>query len=213
MSWPLVLPPTLEPRHAELRARIDAGLARVVRFASTFGWGEHVAESFFDSAEVFDRKDAFDARLLALAGFPGTTVLPPTAVGALEARVLVLVAPDRYDEIYPEGRVDETPWEKLVAHEIGHRLHIRLLRGDEEAMGPVWFYEGFAIVVADQFASDADRPSPEEVRAIVTASERGSYRRYRGVMRWLLDRVSLPELVSRAGAPKFVDEVVGLTEP
>jgi hypothetical protein len=31
-------------------------------------------------------------------------------------------------------------FEKLLTHEMAHRLHIRILDGSEEAMGPVWFY-------------------------------------------------------------------------
>ena len=44
---------------------------------------------------------------------------------------------DRYT-----GVTEVYGYEKLIAHELAHAYHIQLLDGDEESMGPVWFYEG-----------------------------------------------------------------------
>ena len=151
---------------------------------------------------VFDRKPEFDRALLTLAGMDPATELPATYSAALERRVLVAVAPELYAAAYPEG-VEAASYEKLLAHEIAHRLHVRILGGDEQAMGPIWFYEGFAIFAADQLRQVPGELSEEELWRVVGDPERGSYVRYGQVFRRFAARVPLPVLVERAGQPGF----------
>ncbi len=70
-----------------------------------------------------------------------------------------------YAEIYPEG-IEDKSFEKLLTHEMAHRLHIRILDGNEEAMGPIWFFEGFAIYIADQLIKPEINLSKKEMYEI-----------------------------------------------
>ncbi|MCA9791393.1 MAG: hypothetical protein KC910_06345, partial [Candidatus Eremiobacteraeota bacterium] len=86
-----------------------------------------------------------------------------------------------------------------------HRLHVRILGGDEQAMGPVWFFEGFAVYASDQFVGA--ELAPPELPKVVASSQRGSYRSYRALMNYLVSRTDLPELVQWAKEPDFADQL------
>ncbi len=79
-------------------------------------------------------------------------------------------------------------------------------------MGPRWFFEGFAIVVAGQrlpFSGNFESAS-EAVDAATAASGRGSYATYGAVVRYLMTKVPLNELVQRAREPGFERWAQGL---
>jgi hypothetical protein len=91
-------------------------------------------------------------------------------------------------------------------HELAHRLHVRLVDGHEDRMGPMWFWEGFATYVADQFPGN--KPLTEaQMQQVVEAKERGSYRKYNAVFNHYLKQknVSLADFVKHAGEPDFND--------
>jgi hypothetical protein len=67
-----------------------------------------------------------------------------------------------------------------MIHEMAHRLHARIV-GDEQKMGPIWFWEGFAVYAADQYLSNTPDLTETELWSIIDAKERGSYRNYRAV--------------------------------
>jgi hypothetical protein len=194
---PLALAASLEPLRGDFERTLRDAQRRLRSFAESHGWAHLVRESFADRAEIFDSKAHFDDAVVDLCGLDPGTTLPPTACAALERRVLVSVSPQLYEQIYPQGKEDRA-FEKLLAHEMAHRLHIRILGGDEDAMGPVWFFEGFAIHAAGQFEDTAPDLTRKEIREIVQATARGSYKRYAGVIRHVLRYVDLSELVARA---------------
>jgi hypothetical protein len=109
-----------------------------------------------------------------------------------------------YRQNYPEG-IEEKSFEKLITHEMAHRLHIRILNGDEHAMGPIWFFEGFAIYAAGQFEKSQAKLNSTEIWEIIKEQERGSYKNYSFVFRYFLTRVSINDLVERAGKKDFLD--------
>jgi hypothetical protein len=199
---PLVLPPPLEAERPALDDALAAAQRRMRDFAPGNGWGQHVREPFAVRAEIFDTQDGFIAGLLANTGIAGPVELPREVSAALENGVLQAVSPQVYHDIYPEGR-EQRAFEKLLAHEMAHRLHVRILGGDEEAMGPVWFFEGFALAAADQFPDAL--AAPDEAWSIIGQTQRGSYRNYAAVMRLFLERASLADMVARAGKPGFTD--------
>jgi hypothetical protein len=201
---PLELPPALESRRAEFEAILEAAGRRLERFAAGFGWGEHLQKPFADSAAIFDSRAAFQAEMARVFGLSPTEAeaLPKTFSGFLHDRRLATVSPGLYQENYPDG--DEPgAFEKLLTHEYAHHLHIRILGGDEEAMGPIWFFEGFALVAAGQFEGRDLTLSPEDMRRILAESERGSYREYAALTRHLLKSATLPEMVQRAREGDF----------
>jgi hypothetical protein len=201
---PLQLDAALEPQQNQLRGLLLSAQKRLRDFALARGWGEHVRTPFAESAHIHATKAAFDLDLLTLCGLDPTMELPSTYCAALEQGVLLSVSPELYRALYPEG--DETDaYEKLLTHEMAHHLHIRILGGDEEAMGPVWFYEGFALHAADQLRQSAPRLDESEIWAVVRAEERADYRQYVSVFDHFLGKAALPQLVDRAGKPDFIE--------
>ncbi|MBI4725742.1 hypothetical protein HY768_00705 [candidate division TA06 bacterium] len=161
-------------------------------------------EPFFDSVRIFDDKAQCDAFLLATMGLDPGTKLPAEFCAALEQQALMAVSPAIYHTVYPDGREDNS-YGKLLAHEIAHRLHIRILNGDEEAMGPVWFYEGFAICAADQMNDPNFTLTDDELWRIVENPNRGSYKKYGAVIRRFLKKRTIEEMVEKAGKSGFIE--------
>lgn len=200
---PLELSPSLEAQRHFLQEAILNAQRRLRAFAHKYHWQHHTDEPFAKSFQVFADKPSFDRTLLAVCGLDPTIELPATYCGALEQGILMTVAPELYRQLYPEGD-EETAFEKLLTHEMAHRLHIRILAGDEEAMGAVWFYEGFALFAAGQFEKNAPHLTVPEIFEIVNNPERGSYKRYAAVFQYFVNKAPLEELVKRASTPDFI---------
>ncbi len=71
-------------------------------------------------------------------------------------------------------------------------------------MGPIWFFEGFAIYAANQFRNSKIKLSENEIWEIIENAERGSYEKYAFVLRHFKNKTSLNELVKRAGEDNFI---------
>ncbi|HAE40136.1 MAG TPA: hypothetical protein DCG57_16115 [Candidatus Riflebacteria bacterium] len=212
VDTPLLLPPELERRQNEFCEYLQSSRKRLDEFASRHELGYLLDKTFVDSWEVFSEKSAFDRRLCALLEMPEETILPVTFSAALERRVLMSVTPEIYLKNYPQGHEPDA-YPKLLCHEMAHRLHIRILDGNEEAMGPTWFYEGFALFAASQF-SDAYQPfSREELQKLFSEQERGDYRRYAAAFRQLASMVdSLADLLAWPEKPDFMQRIESLIE-
>lgn len=202
---PLILPVSLEGQRQELEQSIMAAQKIMVDFARKHGWEEFVSNSFADQAEIFATQDDFLDRLKEMFGMEVDQQLPKTAVAGLENRILMAVSPAEYFRIFPQGD-ENMAFEKLLAHEIVHRLHVRILHGNEEAMGPIWFFEAFAIYGADQLANE--KLSLDKIKETIAGIERGSYLKYSAVIRFLLKHYKLQDLVARAGNPDFSKELI-----
>ena len=199
---PLKLPVSLEIYRTTLRNDLINAQRRIREFSSRYNWIQYTNESFAERAEIFESQNDFIDALFELTGMDRSmkSTLPNTVSAALENRVFMSISPRVYSDIFPQGR-EEKAFEKLIAHEMAHRLHIRILNGNEEAMGPIWFYEGFAIVAAGQFET-AELPV-DQVWEMTKHTQRGSYRNYAAMMHYFLEKMSLPELVIHAGTDKF----------
>lgn len=204
---PLVLPESMDKRRSEFQACLEGALKNIKNFAEKNGWQDLTTESFFDSAMIFDSKTAFNNTLLKLAEADTSIELPETYCAALEKRTLVAVSPEFYAQVYPEG-IEEDSYEKLLTHEIAHRLHIRILNGREEAMGPVWFYEGFALFAADQFKKSKVILDKNEMFELMKNPERGSYEKYNYIFRYFAKRIALSELIAKAKDDDFNDWLI-----
>ncbi len=200
----LYLPISLENRRIEFENYLVKAQKIIKGFAAEHGWEKYIHEPFMKKAMIFDDKKKFDSQLASLAEIEPETELPDTYCAALEKEVLIAVSPEYYAKVYPDG-VEEDSYEKLLAHEIAHRLHIRILDGDEDAMGPVWFFEGFAVFAAYQFRINDLNLSEKEIIDIIDSPERGSYKKYAYVFRHILNRASLNELLYKAGKADFTD--------
>lgn len=205
---PVRLSPGLEPQRKELEAAILAAQRRVVKFSKAHGWEKLVKESFFDQAEFFDSRDEFIAELAKAYGVKAEEFRKGGVVlsSVLENRRLMAVSPKMYYDTFPDGR-EKNSYEKLLAHEIFHRLHIRIMGGDEDAMGPVWFFEGFAIYAADQFSDSPAKMTDAEILRVLDAPGRGSYKKYGTVMRRLTSKVKIESMVGHASDADFVNSL------
>lgn len=201
---PYIIPNSLESKRDFFEASIIKAQKNLKIFAKQHNWENLVKESFADLVEVYDKKIQFDQRIIYLSDADLDTQLPITYSAALEKRVLISVSPDLYKENYPDG-IEKDSFEKLLIHEMAHRLHIRILKGNEEKMGPIWFFEGFAIYVANQFENKDLTITKEEVWSILENKERGSYKKYAAVMKYFLKKLSLEKMVKMAGEKNFID--------
>lgn len=205
----LIIPGSLESRRSEFRGNIDVAKNNIRKFSKKYGWENLTEEEFMDSVMIFDGKNNFNLTLLKLAGADTSMKLPDTFCAALEKKTLVSVTPEFYSKVYPEG-IEEQSFEKLLTHEIAHRLHVRILNGDEEAMGPIWFYEGFAMYVANQFSESDIILSKEEVIKIMKEPDRGSYVKYNYIFRYFVEKVPLKELILKAKNENFNEELISI---
>jgi hypothetical protein len=172
-------------------------------FAHQHNWEKHVKEPFASRLHIYADKASFDHDLQKICRLEPTLELPKTYCAALEQGVLMSVSPELYQTLYPEG-VEEFAFEKLLSHEMAHRLHIRILGGNEQGMGSVWFYEGFALIAASQFEKTAPHLNADEIWDIVSAQERGDYRRYAAAFRYFLGKTSIQQLIEMADKEEFV---------
>jgi hypothetical protein len=201
-DYPLVLTADLEGQRAELRSALRDAQRRLVRFAATHGWLAHVEMPFATEARIFGTKAGFDRDVIALTGAPPATILPKSYSAALEGDVLVSVSPALYAANTPQG-AQTGEFEKLLTHEFAHRLHIRLLDGHEDDMGPMWFFEGFACYAAGQFSDDLTEPDKALLGKVLGATSRGGYAEYAKVFRFFARKVALPDLIAEPRKPTF----------
>lgn len=201
---PLKLPSELEMQRAFYESQIESAQRRIVAFAIEHDWKDHVTEPFAMETEIFAHQSHFVEALKKLPGFPPEVSLPATVVAALENHKLMAVSCDEYKRICP---LDDAPgaFEKLLAHEIAHRLHVRILSGNEEAMGPMWFFEGFATFAASQYGNLM--LTGEEILQVIRESGRGSYIKYNAALRFFLKWFSLKDMVNNAGQDNFVADL------
>ena len=207
LNFPLILPQSLESSRSELESAILDGIQMAGDFADKYAWGEHMIEPYIIRAEITDSKDRLLQIVHSLCAFPAETRLPNTLSGGLEQKVLFALSPELYRTTYPQGDEPQA-FEKLVCHEIVHRLHTRILNGNEEAMGPIWFFEGFAVVGSNQFPDQETDLPLWKLKEIVLAQERGSYELYGKTLRFLLKHTDLPNLVEKARDENFNEWII-----
>ena len=201
---PIQLSESLEAQRDPLRDTFLAAQRRLRDFAYEHDWAIHVKEPFARLLHVYADKASFDHDLLKICEFDTALELPKTYCAALEQGMLLSVSPELYQTLYPQGR-ETGAFEKLLTHEMAHRLHIRILGGNEEAMGPVWFYEGFALVAAGQFEKTAPHLTAAGIWEIVSTQERGDYRQYAAAFRYFLEKTPIQQLIEMAGRDEFAD--------
>ena len=204
---PIILPVSLEDRRPEFTGFVNAALMNIRQFSEEYGWTELTKEQFMDTVMVFEDKHQFNFTLLTLAEADTSMDLPDTYCAALEKRILLTVTPEFYSTVYPEG-IEEQSFEKLLTHEIAHRLHIRILNGDENAMGPIWFYEGFATFAANQFSASGLILSNDDMIQIMNDPDRGSYMKYNYIFRYFVSKIPLKELINMAKDESFNERLI-----
>jgi len=199
----LRLPAALEPRRPEFIQEVAGAHALIKAFAAMHGWSAHMQVFFNGGVEVFDTQGDLWERIKALCGLPTEAPLPTRGLaGALERGILLAITPEEYARVAPDYGTVPGAYRRLLAHEIAHRLHIAILRGDEDAMGPAWFYEGLAVVASGDLS---EPPSSGLTWDALMAPGPGAYRRHAALLRLLMGHVPLQELVDRARTADFED--------
>jgi len=200
---PLILSKSLEPQRNELEQVLISAQRRIRDFAKQYGWKNLTRDSFADCAEIYDNKDEFDLALIRLTGSDPLIKIPITYSAVLQNRIILSVSPELYAQNYPES-IEDKYFEKLIAHEIAHRLHIRILDGNEDAMGPIWFFEGFAIYASGQFENYSFELDSKEIWKIVRNTKRRNYKKYSSVFRYFLKKASIHDLIEKAKTEDFL---------
>jgi hypothetical protein len=201
---PLKLTAALEPRRKEFHDDLIEAQKNLKIFATNNNWQKLLDPSFMKEARIFDEKSDYDNMVYESSPEIKGTPIPKTFTAALEKHIFFAMKPEYVSDVYPEG-VETGYYTKLMTHELAHRLHARIV-GDEKKMGPMWFWEGFAVYAADQFVANTPELSKDQIWEIVNAKERGSYRKYKAVfVHFLPKATSLADFVKRAGDPHFVD--------
>lgn len=99
--------------------------------------------------KIYDEHDRFSYKLAEMFDLSPAEILP-SFVGTIVDKVLYLMVPEYYFNLNPTLN-KSTAYQQLIAHEIAHQYHVFLLNENEEKMGPIWFFEGFATTVANQY--------------------------------------------------------------
>lgn len=204
LAQELILPPSLEGRRGELLDVIRKAQERVGRFCESHDWSFLLRQPILGKVEIYESKAAFDDQLRRLYPEAAKGPIPRSFAAGFEGDTFFAVAPEIYAKNVPQF-VEPDFYEKLIAHEIAHKLHTRLLHGHEEKMDPIWFWEGFATFVSGQFDSEPCTITPEQLRAVLNNPKRGDYRQYNQAFKCFIPLVPIQELVRRAADEDFND--------
>lgn len=201
----IFVPAGSEHRRGEIAQAVCDAVAIVKAFAAFYAWAPLAKEPFFSRVEIFPSNETLWKHLLELNQLPYDFPPPTDAVTAvLENGTLMAVFFEEAQRARPEYFKIHLDWVQALAHEMVHRLHVRVLNGNEDAMGPQWFYEGLAIIGSGQ-PLDRDIAVQDIGKALelTAATACGSYACYAAALRFLMKRIPLQRLVEHAADPDF----------
>ncbi|HEX2339645.1 MAG TPA: hypothetical protein VHI98_04125 [Vicinamibacterales bacterium] len=198
------VPSIYESRRKGVAEAVAAALDIVYAFAAEQGWSSYVKEPFFRGVEIFETQDALWRRMLQLNQLEDAPRPTDALTAALESGVLLAVVPEEAEAARPEYFRSPDDWVRALAHEIIHRLHVRVLNGNEDAMGPQWFFEALAVLGSGQsLGEDIRVDSVEQSLELTRTGGRGSYGRYAAALRFLVKRIPLQRIIDNAAAADF----------
>lgn len=204
ISGMITLPPGSENRREEVTQGVHDAQTIVKAFAAAYDWSPFVKEPFFSRVEIHSDQEALWRRMLEVNGVSDIPMPTDTLTAALEKGSLMAVFFEDAQRARPEYFQTRLDWVQALAHEMIHQLHVRILNGDENAMGPQWFYEGFAVVGSGQLLGRAlIVQNVEQALELTVATGRGCYACYATALRFLMERISLQRLVDYAASPDF----------
>jgi hypothetical protein len=200
----ITLPPGAEQRRDEVEQAALGAIAIVTSFATANGWARHTEEPFFDRIEICPSKAQLWERMLEINECPSMPAPTDAVTAALEKRILLAIFIEEARRARPEYFKTELDWTQTLAHEMIHQLHVRILAGNEDAMGPEWFYEGFAVLGSGQpLDRDIVVRDIDHALELTKASGRGAYARFVAALRFFVNRLPLQRLVDKASDPNF----------
>lgn len=193
----------------EFENAVNDGQARLLAFAKEHGLaGLIINKPLIERAVLLENKEAFDSKLRELSGLPSSYQIPKSFVATPERGIFWTIPKEQIAALNPKDAEDTDFYQKLVAHELAHLLHIRYLNGNEDGMGPVWFYEGFAVVASHQYLSFGWDNFKREFEDVVHNPIRGDYRQYGFLVRRLMEKTSVKSLFEQAKTKDFNSWVI-----
>jgi hypothetical protein len=198
--WTLsVSPPDSVAERAARTSMEDADLL-IASFAFSNGFGDVYTRGLAREVKVFTAKPEFDRYLQASGEWPRTTAVPETVVAIFGTGALLATAEAEARRTNPAIDSHDA-YVRILMHELAHGLHLAVVGGDKTALGPRWFFEGFAVAAAEQF--DGPEISAADYRAVVAGSPMADYRLFGAAVRKLLRTHSYSALIEQARKPTF----------
>lgn len=160
-------------------------------------------------AVLFATQGEFIESLMSRAGTTtreelGTAANSGGAAAAIDDATLLIITPDEYQRVRPEYTQQEDAFVRLIAHELAHSFHLQLVGGDPDKMGPEWFYEGLAAVIAGQLLGPSlEYSSAEEALENAAHPGRLRYASFSATVRYFAGQHSIPLLIENAAKPGF----------
>ena len=177
-------------------------LAIVGAFAAENGWSSQASSLSAVRVLVAPSQEALRQFLLGLDKLQGDD--PPALLAAALPGTIAITDEPVIRCLRPEYLGIERGWVRVLAHEFVHLLHQAIIGGDEDGMGPPWFYEGFACLGAgQQLGRSFAGCSPERVIAALSVEGRERYPIYEAAVRFFAKRHALRVLVEQARLPGF----------
>jgi hypothetical protein len=217
-SVALELPAALESERSAYEREVGHALAAVASCFNASG-ARLPEDKLIDSAIIFASTERAREQL-ARTFETAIENLPTTFAGTVVERRLYLVSRQAYratwQTLYADWPWTDATYQQLLVHELAHRAHeaIALSRaGSSDAMGPLWFFEGLAVVCAGQF----DDQGPLLDRAGISAhlgpghTPAVSYPLYGQLVRSLLSMHDMETLLNRAAEPGFPESLWSAT--
>lgn len=175
-------------------------------------WGFAVAPgSLVRHVEVFADLPTAKATLAKAFGASPEDV-PDTFGGVATNDRFFLASPDLFrttwDKLYGAATWEERTYHRLMLHELTHTAHAQYaakVLGDEEKMGPSWFFEGFACYSAGQFSEQPALSKADFARQLaeIQAGKKVGYQTFARMVYTLAAKVPVPLLLRHAGDPEF----------
>jgi len=181
--------------------KIHRAIERIVEFATDHHLPIPNPQDLVEDVFIFDNHDTFATRLAQVLQVHKNKILP-TFVGTMHHRHLYLMIEPYYLHVSTPADSFEA-YEKLVTHELAHQYHVFLLNGDEDKMGPMWFFEGFATTVANQYTEKIASVKRSDIQELMFTEERSSYVVYRAIFDRLVRHKSVSSLLQEASSEDF----------
>lgn len=184
---------------------LQIAFERLNSFLKTQNLSTEPVQSLIKEVVHFNSKALFDSEMIKLSNGQLKS-LPRTYVAVGESGILRTISQEAYLKIHPNH--NKRDFVNILVHEAFHIFHARTY--SDEGMGPVWFFEGMAIVAADQYIDEVTL-TKDEMRAVASTKERGDYKKYGFMVRELKKTYPLDDMLQKAkDEPKNFLNYLGL---
>lgn len=200
VRWVLSVSPPAAAAETAARADMDDAELLIAAFAYRNGFGDVYARGLAREVKVFATKVEFDRYLQTSGEWPKDTPVPGNYVAVFNNGVLLATAEEDARRTNPAIDSHDA-YVQILTHELAHGLHVAVVGGDKLAMGPRWFFEGFAVAAAGQY--DEQAISEADFRAVIAGLPKADYRLFGAAVRKLAQTHSYAELIEKARKAGF----------